>query len=134
MRDLLKELAGHGRTVLVSSHLLIEMQALADDVVIVANGSLVRQGSVAEVIESMAHSARVEVRTPGADELAGALRRQGAEVDQPEPSVLLVSGMTEVVVGDTAAALGLPVHRLSSQQADLEDAFLELTHGKAGIR
>src|SRR5918997_461931 len=67
MRGFLKGLAAEGRTVLVSSHLLSEMQLLADDVVIIAAGRLVRQGPVDQVIGSMAHGGRVRVRTPQAD-------------------------------------------------------------------
>src|ERR1700709_2169619 len=64
MRQLLQRLAAEGRTVLVSSHLLSEMQALADDVVIVAAGQLVRQGTVAEVISSLAGDGEVDVTPP----------------------------------------------------------------------
>ena len=64
MRVLLRDLAAEGRTVLVSSHLLSEMQALADDVVIVAAGQLVRQGAVSEVVSFVAGDAPVEVATP----------------------------------------------------------------------
>ncbi|NHW87174.1 ATP-binding cassette domain-containing protein, partial [Escherichia coli] len=69
MRGFLKGLAAEGRTVLVSSHLLSEMQLLADDVVIIAAGQLVRQGPVDQVIGSMAQGVRVRVRTPQADVL-----------------------------------------------------------------
>ena len=134
MRDFLKGLAREGRTVLVSSHLLSEMQALADDVVIVAAGQLVRQGSVADVVASMSSSARVQVRTPEPEILAGVLARRGAQVTVDESGLLLVAGATERAVGDAALSAGVAVHRLTTQQADLEDVFLELTHGKAGIR
>ena len=75
MRGFLKGLADEGRTVLVSSHLLSEMQLLADDVVIIAAGKLVRQGPVDQVLGSMAQGARVRVRTPQAEELTAALQR-----------------------------------------------------------
>src|SRR3712207_1832066 len=79
MRDLLKGLAKEGRTVLVSSHLLSEMQILADDIVIIATGRLVRQGPVNEVVDSMAAGSRVRVRTPDGEKLVGAL--PGATVE-----------------------------------------------------
>src|SRR3954454_14074220 len=69
MRELLQGLAAQGRTVLVSSHLLSEMQALADDVVIVAAGKLMRQGPVAEVLSSVGGDARVHACTPEPDKL-----------------------------------------------------------------
>src|SRR5215475_12239759 len=72
MRDLLKSMADQGRTVLVSSHLLSEMEILADDVVIIAAGKLVRQGTVAAIVDSMGN-AQVLVRTPKSTELLSAL-------------------------------------------------------------
>ena len=132
MRELLRGLAAAGRTVLVSSHLLTEMQALADDVVIVANGQLMRQGSVIDVVTSMSHEARVEVRTPEPQRLADALTRAGGVVELGP--TMTIAGLPEQVVGDTAFAAGIAIHRLGTQQADLEDVFLELTHGKGGIR
>src|SRR6185503_7836022 len=72
MRDLLKGLANQGRTVLVSSHLLSEMELLADDLVIIAGGKLVRQGTVTEILTSMS-TGRIRVRTPQAAELTSAL-------------------------------------------------------------
>ena len=135
MRELLQGLAADGRTVLVSSHLLAEMQALADDVVIVAAGRLLRQGPVGEVIAGVPGGRRrVEVRTPEADKLADALRRRGATVSGAGPGELLVTGMAAATVGDWALTTGVAVHGLTTQQADLEDVFLELTAGKAGIR
>ncbi|MCW2781439.1 MAG: transporter related [Marmoricola sp.] len=134
MRELLQGLAREGRTVLVSSHLLTEMQALADDVVIVAAGRLVRQGTVGDVIAGMAGQAPVEVRTPEPDKLATALEQAGAVVTRTDANTLLVSGQAEDAIGNIALMTGVAIHRLSAERADLEDAFLELTHGKAGIR
>src|SRR5690606_1392332 len=80
MRNFLKTLAAEGRTVLVSSHLLSEMQQLADDVVIIAAGKLVRQGPIDAVVESMTDASQVRVQTPHADKLATALADHGAVV------------------------------------------------------
>jgi ABC-2 type transport system ATP-binding protein len=110
------------------------MQALADDVVIVAAGRLVRQGSVGDVIAGMAGQAPVEVRTPEPDKLATALEQAGAVVTRTDVNTLLVSGPAEDAIGNIALMTGVAIHRLSAERADLEDAFLELTHGKAGIR
>jgi ABC-2 type transport system ATP-binding protein len=134
MRELLQRLAAEGRTVLVSSHLLSEMQALADDVVIVAAGRLVRQGAVSEVLASMAGHTQVQVGTPDPVTLAAALTAAGAEVHPAGPDTLLVTGATPAVVGDTALAAGVAVHHLSTDQPDLEDVFLTLTTEKAAIR
>jgi ABC-2 type transport system ATP-binding protein len=134
MRELLQRLAAEGRTVLVSSHLLSEMQALADDVVIVAAGRLVRQGAVADVLASMAGSGYVQVRTPEPEKLAVALRTTGADVAADGPDALRVLGRTAAEVGDAALAAGVPVHWLITDQPDLEDVFLDLTHAEAAIR
>src|SRR3954451_23549369 len=75
MREFLQDLAEQGRTVLVSSHLLSEMQALADDVVIVAAGRLIRQGTVAEVLASMAGDGQVRVETPEPEKAIGVVRK-----------------------------------------------------------
>ena len=134
MRELLRGLAAEGRTVLVSSHLLSEMQSLADDVVIVATGKLVRQGSVTDVIDSMASDARVVVRSQHAGRLRAALEALGVHAAPTGDDVLMVTGATEQLVGETAHAAGIPVYRLATEQADLEDVFLELTRGSASIR
>jgi ABC-2 type transport system ATP-binding protein len=132
MRDLLKGLASNGRTVLVSSHLLSEMQILADDLVIIAAGRLVRQGSMGAVVDSMATSSRVRVRTPDAEKLAGALT--DATIEPGPDGVLLITGADASTVGAAALTAGVVLHELVTERPDLERVFLELTQGKADIR
>jgi ABC-2 type transport system ATP-binding protein len=134
MREFLQGLAAQGRTVLVSSHLLSEMQALAHDVVIVAAGKLIRQGTVEDVLASMAGDSQVRVTTPEPEKLAAALQRSGATVTTTGPQTLLVAGSTATAVGEIALATGVALSHLSADQPDLEDVFLELTHAKAAIR
>jgi ABC-2 type transport system ATP-binding protein len=134
MRGFLKGLAAEGRTVLVSSHLLSEMQLLADDVVIIANGQLVRQGPVDQVIGSMAQGVRVRVRTPQADALTAALADGPATVENDGQGTLLIGGVDAPTVGRAALAAGVELHELTTERPDLERVFLELTAGKAGIR
>ncbi|MGC4867798.1 ATP-binding cassette domain-containing protein [Micromonospora sp. DT53] len=134
MRGFLKNLAHEGRTVLVSSHLLSEMQLLADDVVIIAAGQLVRQGPVEQVLGSMAQGARVRVRTPQAEALTAALKAQSATIETDEHGVLLVGGVDAPTIGRSALAAGVELHELTTERPDLERVFLELTAGKAGIR
>ncbi|MEH1168586.1 ATP-binding cassette domain-containing protein [Micromonospora sp. CPCC 205539] len=134
MRGFLKNLAHEGRTVLVSSHLLSEMQLLADDVVIIAAGQLVRQGPVDQVLGSMEQGARVRVRTPQAEALITALKAQSATVDTDEQGVLLVGGVDAPAIGRAALAAGVELHELTPERPDLERVFLELTAGKADIR
>jgi ABC-2 type transport system ATP-binding protein len=134
MRDLLKALATQGRTILVSSHLLSEMQLLADDLVIIAAGKLVRQGTVDQVMDSMAHSAQVRVRTPQAEQLAAALTALNATVTPNGEGALMVAGIDAPGVGRAALKAGVELHELTLERPDLERVFLELTAGKAAIR
>ena len=134
MRDLLKAFAAEGRTVLVSSHLLAEMQQLADDVVIIAAGKLIQQGPVDEVLGSMSGAAQVRVRTPQPDELTAALSELNAGVTALPDGSLLVNGLDTAAVGHAAFTARVELHELAGERADLERVFLELTAGKAGIR
>ncbi|MGX6605911.1 ABC transporter ATP-binding protein [Micromonosporaceae bacterium Da 78-11] len=133
MRDLLKALAAEGRTVLVSSHLLGEMQQLADDVVIVAAGKLVRQGPVDEVLGSSV-VAQVRVRTPQPEQLTAALDPLHATVATQPDGSLLVTGADAAAVGHAAFTASVELHELAGERGDLEQVFLQLTAGKAGIR
>jgi ABC-2 type transport system ATP-binding protein len=132
MRDLLKGLAREGRTILVSSHLLSEMQILADDIVIIAAGRLVRQGSVGEVVDSMTLGSRVRVRTPDAEKLIGALG--GVPVESGDNGSLIFNGVDAPTIGAAALSAGVVLHELVAERPDLERVFLELTQGKAEIR
>ena len=133
MRGLLKTLANQGRTILVSSHLLSEMELLADDIVIIAAGQLVRQGTVADVVDSMAHAGRIRVRTPQAEELTKALGDE-ATVTTNGDGALLVTGVEAPAIGAAALRAGVELHELVAERPDLEEVFLELTKGKAAIR
>ena len=134
LRDLLRTLAAEGRTILVSSHLLGEMQQLADDVVIVAGGRLIRQGPVDEVLGSMTGVAQVRVRTPQAAELTDALAPLNATASPLPDGTLLVTGADAATVGHAAFTAGVELHELVGERADLEHVFLQLTAGQAGIR
>ncbi|WP_127497746.1 ABC transporter ATP-binding protein [Actinoplanes solisilvae] len=134
MRDLLKSLAAEGRTVLVSSHLLGEMQLLADDVVIVAAGKLIRQGPVHDVLGDGSGHAQVRVRSPQTEQLTAALATLGATVTPAPDGSLLVHGAEAAAIGHAAFTAGVELHELATEQGDLEQVFLQLTAGKAGIR
>jgi ABC-2 type transport system ATP-binding protein len=134
MRELLKSLAERGRTILVSSHLLSEMELLADDLVIIAAGQLVRQGTVKQIVDSMSHRAQVRVRTPSPEALVTAVQEKGGTVSPGEDGELKVVGLEAPEVGAAAFAAGVELHELTTERPDLEGVFLELTHDKAGIR
>src|SRR5947207_2051960 len=133
MRGLLKALADAGRTILVSSHLLSEMEILADELVIIAAGQLVRQGTVSDIVDSMAHTGQVRVRTPQADALTKALG-ETVTVSTNGDGALLITGADAPTVGAVALRAGVELHELVPERPDLEDIFLELTKGKAAIR
>jgi ABC-2 type transport system ATP-binding protein len=132
MRDLLKSLADQGRTILVSSHLLSEMEILADDIVIIAAGKLIRQGPVAEVIES-AGGAQMLVRTPKPDALVIELGA-AVTVSHVDGGALRIIGADGPTIGAAAMRVGAEIHELTVERPDLENVFLQLTAGKADIR
>ena len=130
LRGLLRGLAREGRTVLVSSHVLSEVQQTVDDVVIISKGALVRAGSLADLAGNGA--VRVRVRSPRRDALLRALEVPG---EGPPPTVLepsddgelLVTGLTASDIGRRAFLAGVELHELTQQTNDLESLFLELT-------
>jgi ABC-2 type transport system ATP-binding protein len=133
MRDLLRTLATQGRTILVSSHLLGEMELLADDLVIVTAGRLAAQGTVASVIGSMTYLSRTLVRSPELEKLAAVLGSD-ATVTPADDGGAYITGADAIAIGEAALQAGVAIHQLVTQLPDLEAAFLELTAGKATIR
>ncbi|RBY85302.1 ABC transporter ATP-binding protein [Blastococcus sp. TF02A-26] len=131
VRELLRALAAEGRTVLVSSHLMSEMEDTADHLVVVGRGRLLADVPMAELLGA---SAAVRVRSPQAPLLAAALRRAGAAVTLELDGALRVEGMDPARVGDAAFATGVPVHELTRVVASLEAAYLELTGGEVEFR
>jgi ABC-2 type transport system ATP-binding protein len=134
MRQLLQGLAQRGRTILVSSHLLSEMEVLADDLVIIAAGKLIAQGAVSEIVGGMATGSVVRVRTPGADALTKAVQEAGGQVTLNGDGALRVSGVDAAVVGAAALRSGVELHELVTERPDLEQVFFQLTEGQGGIR
>ncbi|GAA2346042.1 ABC transporter ATP-binding protein [Dactylosporangium salmoneum] len=134
MRGLLQGLAQQGRTVLVSSHLLSEMEVLADDVVIIAAGRLVTQGPVDKIIGQGSTQGAVRVRTPNIQELVTAVRGAGGAINPNANGAHLVTGLDSAAVGRLALQAGVELHELVAERPDLEHVFLELTQGKAAIR
>jgi ABC-2 type transport system ATP-binding protein len=134
MREFLKALASQGRTVFVSSHLLSEMELLADDVIIIAAGKLIAQGKVDQIVDGVAQTGIVRVRTPHVDALTNELTRAGAVVHANGNGALEVTGVDAPAVGRAALAAQAELHELVTDRPDLEQVFLELTHGKADIR
>ncbi|GAA3713658.1 ATP-binding cassette domain-containing protein [Nonomuraea antimicrobica] len=153
LRTLLRSLAAEGRTVLLSSHLMTEMSLTADRVIIIGQGRLIEDASMADLLARF--QSGVLVRSPHAARLSRALEAAGATIgpardtdagDELVPgrpaaagadarpardvgagAELLVTGLTAAVIGDIALANGCAVHELVSRRTSLEEAFMEIT-------
>ncbi len=126
LRDFLTHYAQRGNSVLVSSHLLSEMQLMADHLVVIARGRLIADESMSQFV-SRSTKNDVLVRSSDAVRLAAELRAQGLGVAAETPEALAVTGAGTDRIGDIAFAAGITVRELVNRQASLEDAFLELT-------
>ena len=124
LRSFLRELAAQGRTVLVSSHVLPEVEQTADDVLVLASGRLVRQGTLAELSAGAATGATV--RSPDAARLVELLTAAGLPGSWVSSEELRVQAAPERV-GELAAEHGVVLHRLAPTAGGLEDVFLSLT-------
>jgi ABC-2 type transport system ATP-binding protein len=125
LRGFLRHLADEGRTLLISSHMLSEVEQTVDDVVIIANGKRVAQGTVAELRgEPTAY-----VRTSDPDRLGEALRGRGFRVT-PKGRGLQVTTEDLAVVGDVAHATDVAIHELRTEQTHLEELFFNLTESE----
>jgi ABC-2 type transport system ATP-binding protein len=127
IRNLLKNLAGEGRTVFVSSHLMSEMALTAEQVIVIGRGRLITDISVDEFVRQ-ASGKVVHVRSPRAAELRALLEAPGITVSVEDGRGLLeVTGLTAAQIGDDASDAGIAIHELTPLQASLEDAFMTLT-------
>jgi ABC-2 type transport system ATP-binding protein len=131
VRELLRDLADEGRTVLVSSHLMSEMEDTADHLVVLGRGRLLADIPMEDLLG--AHSA-VRVRTPQGPMLADALRRAGGRVELEIDGALRVEGLGLTEVGDVAFVADVRLHELSRVTASLEAAYLALTADEVEYR
>jgi ABC-2 type transport system ATP-binding protein len=126
IRALLHELAGQGKTVFVSSHLMSEIAQTATHLIVIGRGRLIADTSVAGFIASAAPPV-VRVLSSDQPALAGLLRAPDVSVTPADDGALLVSGLSAGQVGAAAAAAGITVLELATEQTSLEDAFVDLT-------
>ena len=126
IRNLMKALAAEGRTVFVSSHLMSEMEATADHLIVIGRGKLVADCTVQEFIDNNSELS-IRIKTPELAKLSAVLSDKGGSVQADGEEALLVTklGMTEI--GDLAFDNQIRIHELSPIQASLEQAFMELT-------
>ncbi|WP_030899337.1 ABC transporter ATP-binding protein [Streptomyces sp. NRRL S-474] len=126
IRTLMKSLAAQGRTVFVSSHLMSEMALTADHLVVIGQGRLLADTSMADFIQRNSRS-YVRVRSPQRERLLDVLHQAGIVAVESGDGVLEVDGGKAEHIGELAAQHRITLHELSPQQASLEEAFMQLT-------
>jgi ABC-2 type transport system ATP-binding protein len=133
VRNLLKGLAAEGHTVFVSSHLMSEMALTATQLVVIGRGRLIADTTVEEFV-ARAGSGAVTVRTPQAAQLRDLLLGPDITVTSEQSGVLHVQGLTAEQIGTAAWQAHLPIFELTTQQASLEEAFMQLTDDSVDFR
>lgn len=129
LRDLLKEKRGEGAAILISSHLITEVQQVLDEVVIIDQGKAVAQGPVSHLTDAGASTVEVHCSDPG--RLIQALTERGIHAEQTEAGAV-VREVTAENVGQLAAQEGIAVYQMGTIRRTLEDVFLELTSAERG--
>jgi len=126
MRGLLRSQAAQGRAVLVSSHLMSELEDAADHIVAVGRGRVIADATVADLVAA-ASNGRVTVRTAASADARRLLSEAGAAVAAAGPDALVVSGWAAERVVAVLSAARVPFSEVSAHRATLEEAYLELT-------
>jgi len=126
MRGFLRSLAAQGRAVLVSSHLMSELEDTADHLVIVGRGKVIADTSTAELL-ARTSGGRVVLRTAHLPQVATVLQRAGAAVSPSGPETLMVSGLSASRVVEVLSGNGVAFSEVATHRASLEEAYLELT-------
>jgi ABC-type multidrug transport system ATPase subunit len=128
VRRLIRDLASDGTTVLVSSHLLSEIEQVATHVGMMSGGRLVRQGTLREVLADGAPVIKID--TPDLDQAVAAMRRLGLDTAAAGPDGVATARLGSIAVEDVAAALvvaGVRLRRLNVDRPDLEELFVSIT-------
>jgi ABC-2 type transport system ATP-binding protein len=133
MRGFLRSLAGQGRAVLVSSHLMSELEDTADHLVIAGRGKVIADTSTAELL-ARTSGGRVTVRTPAAPRAASVLAGAGATVAPSGPQTLTVSGLAAARVVAVLSHNGVAFSEVAAHRASLEEAYFDLTAGAVDYR
>lgn len=131
-RDVMKHLANEGRSVLVSSHQLVELSLVADDLVVIGQGKLISAGPISQFMTQHAKT-WVTVKSPQLDSLISLARTKGATVEVSQDGADF-SSITAVELGEMASANGIVLHELSPQTGSLEEAFLDATDASVEYR
>ena len=131
-REVMRSLADAGRSVLVSSHQLVELSLVADDLIVIGQGKLISAGPISQFMTQHAKS-WVRVVSPQFDALASLVIAQGGTVERTNDGGDFHS-VTAIQVGEIAAANNIVLHELSSQTGSLEEAFLDATDASVEFR
>lgn len=126
VRNLVKHLAGEGRTVFLSSHLMSEMALTADHILVIGRGSIIADAPVADIVAG-ASGQSVRVRSPQATRLVELLAGPEVTVTSLEAGLIEVTGTSAQAVGELAAQNAVVLHELTPVQASLESAYMSLT-------
>jgi len=130
IRTLLKSLAGEGRTVFLSSHLMSEMAVTADRLIIIGRGRLIAETTVEDLLNDSPGNF-VRARSPEAGALESVLEARGAAVVRLAEDTLHITGVTTDAVGEAVNANGWTVQELSAHHTSLEQRYMQLTRGAA---
>jgi ABC-2 type transport system ATP-binding protein len=133
MRGFLRSLAQQGRAVLVSSHLMSELQDTAHHLVVVGRGRVIADASVAELLLAASDN-RVMLRTTARAEAMTALANAGAEVAATGPDVLTITGLSSERIVALLTQNTIPFAEISAHRASLEEAYMELTRDSVEYR
>lgn len=133
IRRLLRQLAGEGRAILVSSHLMSELHDLAGHVVVVGRGRVITDADVAELVAS-ASDGRVTLRTSARSEAMTVLARAGATVAVSDVDLITVSGLDSEHIVAVLGQHGVPFSEVAAHRATLEEAYMELTREAVEFR
>ena len=126
IRVFLRSLAEEGRAVLVSSHLMSELEGIADDLVVIGRGRLIAQTSVSELLSSRSDG-RVHVRTPQVTEVMAVVAGAGGTVTSTGSDALVVTGLEPDRIAELVSGHGLRLHELYRERTSLEEAFIDIT-------
>lgn len=128
IRNLMKALAAEGRTIFVSSHLMSEMALTADHLIVIGQGRLLADTSMADFIHDNSRS-YARLRSPQQERLRDVLRAENIVAVEAGNGTLEIDGATTEELGELAARHQIVLHELSSQRASLEEAFMQMTAG-----
>jgi len=126
VRNLVRYLAGQGRTVFLSSHLMSEMSQTADHLIVIGRGRVIADAPIQDIITGKGQS-RVRVRTDEPDRLYQLLAGRGAAIEVPERELLEVTGLEPKAIAAAALENRVMVYELTPLVASLEEAYMELT-------